>query len=129
MLNQHLNFTPTILNVTLYPCIDTPRRQRPTPNCNKLNLPTQPMLVNLSILPLLNSPSNLPKLHSQSQSHYPTFTTPTHTPPTMQESFAKDTRSIKGAPETNMTRTTLQQAKGVQDLGISIEILPLNRPG
>ncbi|XP_031257161.1 ATP-dependent DNA helicase 2 subunit KU70 [Pistacia vera] len=37
--------------------------------------------------------------------------------------------SIKGAAKTDMTRTTLQRAKDAQDLGISIELLPLNRPG
>ncbi|KAJ0047239.1 hypothetical protein Pint_04801 [Pistacia integerrima] len=37
--------------------------------------------------------------------------------------------SIKGAAETDMTRTTLQRAKDAQDLGISIELLPLHRPG
>ncbi|KAJ0045031.1 hypothetical protein Pint_04799 [Pistacia integerrima] len=37
--------------------------------------------------------------------------------------------SIKGAAKTDMTRTTLQRAKDAQDLGISIELLPLSRPG
>ncbi|KAL5803154.1 hypothetical protein ACOSQ4_031459 [Xanthoceras sorbifolium] len=36
--------------------------------------------------------------------------------------------SIKGAVKSDMTRTTLQRAKDAQDLGISIELLPLSRP-
>ncbi|XP_020535744.1 ATP-dependent DNA helicase 2 subunit KU70 isoform X2 [Jatropha curcas] len=36
--------------------------------------------------------------------------------------------SMKGAAKTDMTRTTLQRAKDAQDLGISIELLPLSRP-
>ncbi|KAL5538711.1 hypothetical protein UlMin_046194 [Ulmus minor] len=36
--------------------------------------------------------------------------------------------SIKGATKTDMTRTTLQRAKDAQDLGISIELLPLSPP-
>ncbi|KAJ9183016.1 hypothetical protein P3X46_006936 [Hevea brasiliensis] len=36
--------------------------------------------------------------------------------------------SIKGAAKADMTRTTLQRAKDAQDLGISIELLPLGRP-
>ncbi|XP_052173907.1 ATP-dependent DNA helicase 2 subunit KU70 [Diospyros lotus] len=36
--------------------------------------------------------------------------------------------SIKGVTKTDMTRTTLQRAKDAQDLGISIELLPLSRP-
>ncbi|KAB1213409.1 ATP-dependent DNA helicase 2 subunit KU70 [Morella rubra] len=35
---------------------------------------------------------------------------------------------IKGATKIDMTRTTLQRAKDAQDLGISIELLPLSRP-
>ncbi|XP_027363651.1 ATP-dependent DNA helicase 2 subunit KU70 isoform X1 [Abrus precatorius] len=36
--------------------------------------------------------------------------------------------SIKGAIKSDMTRMTLQRAKDAQDLGISIELLPLSRP-
>ncbi|KAK9932771.1 hypothetical protein M0R45_019994 [Rubus argutus] len=36
--------------------------------------------------------------------------------------------SIKGITKTDMMRTTLQRAKDAQDLGISIELLPLCRP-
>ncbi|KAI8546268.1 hypothetical protein RHMOL_Rhmol07G0103800 [Rhododendron molle] len=36
--------------------------------------------------------------------------------------------SIKGVVKIDMTRTTLQRAKDAQDLGISIELLPLSRP-
>nr|KYP75522.1 ATP-dependent DNA helicase 2 subunit 1 [Cajanus cajan] len=36
--------------------------------------------------------------------------------------------SIKGAVKSDMTRMTLQRAKDAQDLGISIELLPLNHP-
>ncbi|XP_059632848.1 ATP-dependent DNA helicase 2 subunit KU70 isoform X1 [Cornus florida] len=36
--------------------------------------------------------------------------------------------SIKGVTKIDMTRTTLQRAKDAQDLGISIELLPLSRP-
>ncbi|KAJ7957323.1 ATP-dependent DNA helicase 2 subunit KU70 [Quillaja saponaria] len=36
--------------------------------------------------------------------------------------------SIKGATKLDMTRTTLQRAKDAEDLGISIELLPLSRP-
>lgn len=36
--------------------------------------------------------------------------------------------NIKGATKIDMTRTTLQRAKDAQDLGISIELLPLSRP-
>ncbi|XP_042986605.1 ATP-dependent DNA helicase 2 subunit KU70 isoform X2 [Carya illinoinensis] len=36
--------------------------------------------------------------------------------------------NIKGATKIDMTRTTLQRAKDAQDLGISIEILPLSWP-
>ncbi|XP_071702193.1 ATP-dependent DNA helicase 2 subunit KU70 [Rutidosis leptorrhynchoides] len=36
--------------------------------------------------------------------------------------------SIKGVTKLDMTRTTLQRAKDAQDLGISIELLPLSRP-
>ncbi|XP_010273410.1 PREDICTED: ATP-dependent DNA helicase 2 subunit KU70 isoform X2 [Nelumbo nucifera] len=35
--------------------------------------------------------------------------------------------SVSGAAKIDMTRTTLQRAKDAQDLGISIELLPLNR--
>lgn len=35
---------------------------------------------------------------------------------------------LKGITKMDMTRTTLQRAKDAQDLGISIEILPLSRP-
>ncbi|XP_043707277.1 ATP-dependent DNA helicase 2 subunit KU70 isoform X2 [Telopea speciosissima] len=35
--------------------------------------------------------------------------------------------SIKGATRTDMIRTTIQRAKDAQDLGISIELLPLSR--
>lgn len=35
---------------------------------------------------------------------------------------------IKGVTKLDMTRTTLQRAKDAQDLGISIELLPLSRP-
>ncbi|KAF7837085.1 ATP-dependent DNA helicase 2 subunit KU70 [Senna tora] len=37
--------------------------------------------------------------------------------------------SIQGAIKSDMTRTTLQRAKDARDLGISIELLPLSRPG
>ncbi|XP_062170512.1 ATP-dependent DNA helicase 2 subunit KU70 [Alnus glutinosa] len=37
-------------------------------------------------------------------------------------------QNIKGATKIDMTRTTLQRAKDAQDLGISIELLPLSRP-
>ncbi|XAR65559.1 DNA helicase [Bertholletia excelsa] len=36
--------------------------------------------------------------------------------------------NIKGVTKMDMTRTTLQRAKDAQDLGISIELLPLSRP-
>ncbi|XP_050258936.1 ATP-dependent DNA helicase 2 subunit KU70 isoform X4 [Quercus robur] len=36
--------------------------------------------------------------------------------------------NIKGATKIDMTRTTLQRAKDAQDLGISIELLPLSQP-
>ncbi|KAK9141103.1 hypothetical protein Scep_010784 [Stephania cephalantha] len=36
--------------------------------------------------------------------------------------------SINGAAKTDMIRTTLQRAKDAQELGISIELLPLSRP-
>ncbi|KAG5235386.1 Ku [Salix suchowensis] len=36
--------------------------------------------------------------------------------------------SIKGVAKADMTRTTLQRAKDAQDLGISIELLPLSQP-
>ncbi|XP_011044051.1 PREDICTED: ATP-dependent DNA helicase 2 subunit KU70 [Populus euphratica] len=36
--------------------------------------------------------------------------------------------SIKGVAKADMTRTTLQRAKDAQDLGISIELLPLCQP-
>ncbi|XVF78951.1 hypothetical protein PTKIN_Ptkin14bG0179700 [Pterospermum kingtungense] len=36
--------------------------------------------------------------------------------------------SLQGAAKVDMTRTTLQRAKDAQDLGISIELLPLSRP-
>ncbi|KAG4919965.1 hypothetical protein JHK85_058246 [Glycine max] len=36
--------------------------------------------------------------------------------------------SIKGAVKSDMTRMTLQRAKDAQDLGISIELLPLSHP-
>ncbi|KAA8527328.1 hypothetical protein F0562_034575 [Nyssa sinensis] len=36
--------------------------------------------------------------------------------------------SIKGVTKLDMIRTTLQRAKDAQDLGISIELLPLSRP-
>lgn len=36
--------------------------------------------------------------------------------------------SLQGAAKADMTRTTLQRAKDAQDLGISIELLPLSRP-
>ncbi|OMO92530.1 hypothetical protein COLO4_17513 [Corchorus olitorius] len=36
--------------------------------------------------------------------------------------------SLHGAAKADMTRTTLQRAKDAQDLGISIELLPLSRP-
>ncbi|XP_058223972.1 ATP-dependent DNA helicase 2 subunit KU70 [Rhododendron vialii] len=36
--------------------------------------------------------------------------------------------SIKGVVKIDMMRTTLQRAKDAQDLGISIELLPLSRP-
>uniref|UniRef100_A0A5B7BKN8 ATP-dependent DNA helicase 2 subunit KU70 n=1 Tax=Davidia involucrata TaxID=16924 RepID=A0A5B7BKN8_DAVIN len=36
--------------------------------------------------------------------------------------------SIKGVTKLDMTRTTLQRAKDAQDLGITIELLPLSRP-
>ncbi|KAK2980381.1 hypothetical protein RJ640_014554 [Escallonia rubra] len=36
--------------------------------------------------------------------------------------------SIKGVTKIDMTRTTLQRAKDAQDLGISIELLPLSSP-
>ncbi|EEF40803.1 ATP-dependent DNA helicase 2 subunit KU70 [Ricinus communis] len=36
--------------------------------------------------------------------------------------------SMQGAAKTDMTRTTLQRAKDAQDLGISIELLPLSQP-
>ncbi|GFY81506.1 ATP-dependent DNA helicase 2 subunit Ku70-like protein [Actinidia rufa] len=36
--------------------------------------------------------------------------------------------SIKGITKIDMMRTTLQRAKDAQDLGISIELLPLSRP-
>ncbi|CAA3022081.1 ATP-dependent DNA helicase 2 subunit KU70 [Olea europaea subsp. europaea] len=36
--------------------------------------------------------------------------------------------NIKGMTKMDMTRTTLQRAKDAQDLGISIELLPLTRP-
>ncbi|KAK7310226.1 hypothetical protein RJT34_07610 [Clitoria ternatea] len=36
--------------------------------------------------------------------------------------------SIKGAIKSDLTRMTLQRAKDAQDLGISIELLPLSRP-
>lgn len=36
--------------------------------------------------------------------------------------------SIRGATKADMIRTTLQRAKDAQDLGISIELLPLSRP-
>ncbi|KAM7514544.1 hypothetical protein LguiA_004127 [Lonicera macranthoides] len=36
--------------------------------------------------------------------------------------------SIKGVTKIDMTRMTLQRAKDAQDLGISIELLPLSRP-
>lgn len=36
--------------------------------------------------------------------------------------------SIKGVTKIDMMRTTLQRAKDAQDLGISIELLPLGRP-
>lgn len=36
--------------------------------------------------------------------------------------------SIKGAAKNDMTRTTMQRAKDAQDLGISIELLPLSPP-
>ncbi|MED6171497.1 ATP-dependent DNA helicase II subunit 1 [Stylosanthes scabra] len=36
--------------------------------------------------------------------------------------------SIKGAIKSDMTRMTLQRAKDAQDLGISIELLPLSHP-
>ncbi|XP_058093568.1 ATP-dependent DNA helicase 2 subunit KU70 [Magnolia sinica] len=35
---------------------------------------------------------------------------------------------IKGAAQKDMIRTTIQRAKDAQDLGISIELLPLSRP-
>ncbi|XP_050230179.1 ATP-dependent DNA helicase 2 subunit KU70 [Mercurialis annua] len=35
--------------------------------------------------------------------------------------------SMQGAAKTDMTRTTLQRARDAQDLGISIELLPLSR--
>ncbi|XVE53098.1 hypothetical protein DITRI_Ditri02bG0177300 [Diplodiscus trichospermus] len=35
---------------------------------------------------------------------------------------------LQGAAKADMTRTTLQRAKDAQDLGISIELLPLSRP-
>ncbi|KAL7081471.1 hypothetical protein ACP275_14G041800 [Erythranthe tilingii] len=37
--------------------------------------------------------------------------------------------NIKGVTKMDMMRTTLQRAKDTQDLGISIELLPLSRPG
>ncbi|CAN1813364.1 ATP-dependent DNA helicase 2 subunit KU70, partial [Linum perenne] len=37
-------------------------------------------------------------------------------------------RNIRGVAKADMIRTTLQRAKDAQDLGISIEILPLRRP-
>ncbi|XP_073280098.1 ATP-dependent DNA helicase 2 subunit KU70 [Primulina huaijiensis] len=37
--------------------------------------------------------------------------------------------SIKGVTKMDMMRTTLQRAKDAQDLHISIEVLPLSRPG
>ncbi|CAN0865212.1 ATP-dependent DNA helicase 2 subunit KU70 [Linum grandiflorum] len=37
-------------------------------------------------------------------------------------------RNIRGVAKADMIRTTLQRAKDAQDLGISIEILPLSRP-
>ncbi|KAL5728999.1 ATP-dependent DNA helicase II subunit 1 [Ranunculus cassubicifolius] len=36
--------------------------------------------------------------------------------------------SVRGATKADMIRTTLQRAKDAQDLGISIELLPLSRP-
>ncbi|KAF3773921.1 ATP-dependent DNA helicase 2 subunit [Nymphaea thermarum] len=36
---------------------------------------------------------------------------------------------LQGAIKSDMKRTTLQRAKDAQDLGISIELLPMNRPG
>ncbi|TVU41934.1 hypothetical protein EJB05_15494 [Eragrostis curvula] len=36
--------------------------------------------------------------------------------------------AIKGAAKTDMIRTTIQRAKDAQDLGLSIELLPLSRP-
>ncbi|XP_028117848.1 ATP-dependent DNA helicase 2 subunit KU70 [Camellia sinensis] len=36
--------------------------------------------------------------------------------------------SMKGITKIDMTRTTLQRAKDAQDLGISIELLPLSKP-
>ncbi|KAJ4726488.1 ATP-dependent DNA helicase 2 subunit KU70 [Melia azedarach] len=36
--------------------------------------------------------------------------------------------SVRAAAKTDMTRTTLQRAKDAQDLGISIELLPLSQP-
>jgi len=37
--------------------------------------------------------------------------------------------NVDGGAKADMRRTTIQRAKDAQDLGISIELFPLNRPG